>query len=265
MIRELPPPMIRELPGIRHALRWQLTLGAYGSRLFRRRVPDSRFVLFAQGRTGSSLLASLLNAHPAVFCDGELLDTKRLFPRALIDGRARRHPDRVYGFKLKIYHLSMDQRLADPVGFFQQLAGDGWRVVHLVRRNVLRQTLSQFVAERRRSYHLFAGQQEDLGRMEVDLARLVRHTRWRLKMQGLERRALEGVPHAVVHYEDDLMDGTRHQVTADRLFSFLCVPTAPVSTSHRKITPKRLADFVANPEAVAAAITEAGLGQYLEE
>jgi hypothetical protein len=257
--------MTRDLPGIRHALRWRLSLGAYGSRLARRRVPETRFVLFAQGRTGSSLLASLLNAHPAVFCDGELLDAKRLFPRAVIDGRARRHPDRVYGFKLKVYHLSMDQKLADPVGFVRNLAADGWRIIHLRRRNVLRQTLSQFVAERRKAYHLFAGQREDLGRMEVDLARVVRHMGWRLRMQELEERALDGLSHAVVHYEDDLMDGARHQATADRLFAFLGLDPAPVTTAHRKITPKRLADFVANPEAVAAAVTEAGLGRFLED
>lgn len=32
-----------------------------------------RFVIFGEGRTGSDLLANLLNSHPRIVCDLELL------------------------------------------------------------------------------------------------------------------------------------------------------------------------------------------------
>ena len=36
--------------------------------------PEKKFIIFAQGRSGSTLLVSLMNCHKEIFCDGEILN-----------------------------------------------------------------------------------------------------------------------------------------------------------------------------------------------
>ena len=48
------------------------------------------FVVFGQGRTGSTLLQNMLNRHSRIHCDGEILAERRLFPAAWIAGRRAR-------------------------------------------------------------------------------------------------------------------------------------------------------------------------------
>ena len=48
-----------------------------------------RFVIFAQGRTGSTLLTSSLDSHPEIRCADEILGRPRGDPKAYVENRAR--------------------------------------------------------------------------------------------------------------------------------------------------------------------------------
>lgn len=45
--------------------------------------PPRKFVIFAQGRSGSTLLTSTLDSHPDIHCDDEILIVPRAFPPPL--------------------------------------------------------------------------------------------------------------------------------------------------------------------------------------
>lgn len=99
--------------------------------------PSIRFVIYGQGRSGSSLLLDLIGSHPEVYCESEIFHRKvagRLVnPWDYLLARADLAPKPVYGCKMKIYQVTEDQGIEDPHRFMLDLHAAGWKVVHLVR------------------------------------------------------------------------------------------------------------------------------------
>lgn len=221
--------------------------------------------MFAQGRTGSELLRSLLNAHPEVYCDGEILDHRRLVPTAFIRGRAASRGEAVYGFKAKIYQLTQTQEMHDPGAFLHGLHARHWRIVYLYRRNILRQAISNIVAKKRRAFHRKAGDEPSFGKLHVDCGRLLVSMENRRRFLAEEREALGDLPRMDVVYEDDLLPPERQQQAADRVFAFLGLASAPIHTDHLKVTPPRLQDFVENYGEMAAVIVGSRFAEYLAD
>jgi len=84
--------------------------------------PDSvRVVIFAQGRTGSTLLESLLCSSGHFKQHGELLEVsegKILFPIHYIRGLSRWKSNENFIFHVKVYQLTRDRkRPVDPAPF----------------------------------------------------------------------------------------------------------------------------------------------------
>jgi hypothetical protein len=59
--------------------------------------------------------------------------------------------------------------------------------------------------------------------------------------------------HLALHYEDDLEQPEHHQATCDRIFRFLGVPSAPVSTPFRR-RPDGLLEQISNADELLAAL-----------
>jgi len=59
--------------------------------------------------------------------------------------RAARIQENTYGFKVKIYQLTDDQKI-DPHSFLTQLHNQEWKIIYLKRLNALRQSLSMLIA-----------------------------------------------------------------------------------------------------------------------
>src|SRR2546429_2305199 len=104
----------------------------------------------------SELLASLLDAHPAIVSEGEILQRPRRYPTAYLRGhalrmmfRARRGSSmpRVHGWKLITNHVRWyPDVFPDPKAFVADLAADG-EIIHLRRRDLLSQAISLLSAE----------------------------------------------------------------------------------------------------------------------
>ena len=230
------------------------------------RMPRTKFVIFAQGRTGSDLLASLLTSHPQVFCDGEILDTRVLLPMTFVKGRCAASTSDAYGYKLKIYHLTETQHMRDAGPFLAQMHAEAWRIIYLTRRNVLRQALSWFVAERRARYqHRVSDGPMQLERITVDCDAVLRRMEERLQYLSEEKQVLATLPHIRVVYEDHLLDRERHQATLDMIFGYLGLRSAPVRTDLIKITPPRLSDFVENYADVQRVVAMSGYARFLSD
>ena len=229
------------------------------------RTPRVRFVVFGSGRSGTTLLAELLNCHPEIVCERELLHHPLVAPRAHVDRRCALAAKPVYGFKLLIRHLLEVQSLKEPTGFVRRLHEDGYRILHVQRMNPLRKALSYIVAHRRQIWFAPQGAERAPVALEVrmpDLDRwLARLERW----SAAEQEALRGLPHLSIVYEDDLLRSESHQATLDRSCAWLGVPSAACKASLTRIAPDRIRDLVLNYDELAAHLAGTPYERVLDE
>lgn len=113
-------------------------LSNYGGYLWKQsQLPEKKFVIFGRGRSGSTLLVELLDSHPQIHCDNEILHDRVLFPRLYIDSCASRYQSQVYGFKFLSYQIKDVQRISQPKKFLLQLYQSGYKIIYLRRENLL--------------------------------------------------------------------------------------------------------------------------------
>lgn len=224
------------------------------------------FVVVTRGRTGSTLLMSLLDSNPAVIGARELLARRRLLPVRYVTGylamAGRARPETtVAGFKVLAYQLRRIQRGRHLPRLVPGLHASGWKVVHLVRRDALRVALSNAAARQTQFHHHGMVEHEPFA---VDLGMVEQFLDGAATAEATEQEILGGVPHLVVTYEDDLERAECHQATADRVFAYIGVPTAPVQTTHVKSLPARIEDTVTNYDELCAALRGTPYERYLD-
>lgn len=226
--------------------------------------PQVRFVLYGQGRSGSSLLMDLLRSHPDVFCDGEIFSTVAnghlIAPGRYLDALCTLSAKPVYGCKVKIYQMTAQPRIGDPAAFLHDLHESGWKFVHLVRRDLFRKSLSLVVTRYRNGRFIErAGEgAKSLDRMHIDPLQVVEVMRDRQEADRSEKEALGSIPHVTITYEDDLLRGDRHGRTTDLVFDFLGVSRVPVSTRMLRTSRDRLSDYIVNAEDLVRVVRENG-------
>lgn len=224
------------------------------------------FLIIARARSGSTLLTRLLNAHPDVHCAGEVISRRVLAPELFLRNLARKSKTAAYGAKLLSFQMVQVQRLQDPVAFLGRLDRRGFRFIHL-ERDTFAQTLSLTMAQKNSLYHRKEGR-PDRGAggsapVEIDIPDFLRRLEWAELLLEYERFCLRGFDHLHLSYETDLEDEARHQATADRIFDWIGVPSAPVSGGMRKVLPSDPARVIGNYDALAARMQDAGLGHLL--
>ena len=168
----------------------RVQLGLYARRPRRDGGPERRFFVFAQGRTGSTLLAALLGAHPDVQCDHEILSVPVFSPLRYVQRMSLICPARVHGFRVKIYQLTGIQRMRQPREFVLALHEAGYRIIHLKRENLLRQSVSNLFALANRRYHYKSGDDRRVGTISVDCRRVVEMIEKRLRYADDEERVV---------------------------------------------------------------------------
>ena len=108
-----------------------------------------------------------------------------------------------------------------------RMQGRDWRLIHLERRNLLRQVVSNVAAERY-GYGRRVGASGPVREpLHVDPAVLTYWMGVRARSREQEHAALAGLPHETVCYEDDLGDPVSQQAALDRLAAVLGVERQP--------------------------------------
>lgn len=229
---------------------------AYARALFGPRPsPElTKFVIFASGRSGSSLLTDLCNCLPNLHCDQEILAQPVLKPRLWVESHRRKHRASHYGFKVKIYQLSQAQGIDDAGAFLQDLVHHNWKVVYLKRSNVVRQVLSNLAAFRNAQSHYLGEEAPPREPIVVNPAVVLQGVRNRSGIHVDEAMALEGVDHVAINYEADLEDSAAQQWTLDRLAAYLGLPTAVATTARRRINVGTMQELVENYDELASAL-----------
>jgi hypothetical protein len=225
---------------------------------------NSRFLILTTGRTGSELLVSLLNSHPRIICDGEILNLLRDHPDALVirrSVRARIHRASAYGFKLLAHQAGL-QRPADPAGYIRSFPARGFRLVLLERRDWLMQAISA-VRAARTQHHYRQHDQASFTPMRIDPIAVI--AALYLIEEGVTflRSAVADLPHLSLCYEDDLAPPERQQTTVDRVCAYLGVDPAPVSTDLVKLAPPEARRQLENFDELASVLSRTRYARFL--
>jgi hypothetical protein len=232
-----------------------LELSSYARLVVRRARPArTLFIILTAGKTGSTLLVDLLNSHPAIRCDQEVLSHPVLMPQRLLAARTALAGREAYGFKLRLPHLET-QGFPHPAAALQGWHADGWKIVHLVRGSLLRRTVSSIVASRRPSpHHTRRDGPVKLKPLRLDVDELLARMGRQHAISRAEQAALANLPRLTVSYEEDLVDAARHQPALERVFAFLGLAPAPVRTQYVRIVAEPLDRLITNFDEVQAAV-----------
>jgi hypothetical protein len=226
--------------------------------------PTTKFLIFTIGRSGSSLLVDLLNSHPEIHCDNELLERKLIFPKRYIKYRETVAMRDVYGFKLNTYHFDV-QKIKSPISFVSELHATGYKIISLKRRNLLRQSISHLYALHRYKFHQrkSRGEQKHM-RMQIDIEKLGRDLNFFSDHNEIEDNILTYFPYYRIYYEDDLQDEKCHQSTVDRITDYLEISKFNVCTDYTKTTPTNLSSIIDNLDDVFDFVRKTEYAKYLE-
>ena len=229
--------------------------------------PSAKFVILGQTRSGTHVLGDLLNSHTGIHCDEELFDRdipRLMSPELYVEAKRKRFKRQAYGFILHLRHLLMMKDL-EQGAFLSHLHESGWRIIHVHRRNVVRQQVSLEVGKQRRTWHVTSQDAVPPGKVRIDTDDFVRRIRLREIKSALEAELLAHYSPLPVVYEDDLLDAENHQSTLDRAFGYLGVPSMPVSTALVRTSRDSLRDMIDNYAEFEEAVAGAGCAEYLSQ
>jgi hypothetical protein len=216
-----------------------------------------RMAIVTTGRAGSELLSDLLDRHPRVHSEGEILRQGPEFPRAFLRGRvhtARRAGASAYVFKLAALQLAFPRMILQPRLLFADLAADGFTFLYLTRRDALRQAVSYLRSKDNGAFHPRGESALPTGPQVIDPVELIASLRWIEEHDEVIAGALDGLPVRRICYEDDLEDPVARRATLESLFADLGVEPVFEASDLQKATPRDLSDAVANLDEVYDAL-----------
>ncbi len=241
--------------------------------LNRSKMPENKFIIFAHYRSGSTLLADLLNCHPDIFCDGEIfikfihLDFKKvLFPALYLKSQAIKAKSNVYGCDFKLDQLiHICSRFFDsPEKFILKLYQSEWKIIYLQRRNILRQGLSICTANIRQHWHDVPEQPLERTKINISFEKLLQAINFSKKIAFKEIKLLQEIPHLKLVYEDDLLKSEQHQITLDRVFQYLDLPSTLVQTKLKRVSSDNLIDQIYNLDEIIKKIQQTEYAKFID-
>lgn len=234
------------------------------SRVARRLRFPRRFVIITSGRSGSELLVSLLDSHPAVVCEGEILQRPRRHPGAYLRGHAlrmtlrarhRRSIPAVHGWKLVTNHVRWyPEVFPDARAFVDELVADGSTIIHLRRRNLLNQALSLICAEQTQFHYRSGDRRLEFAPVVFEPERLLAQLYHYEEDDQWLTKTIGDLPRLELTYEDDLADPAAQEVTAARVFRELGLAPAEIAAGVHKVAPPDPRGRIANHAEVARAL-----------
>ena len=232
---------------------------------------QNRVVIFAQGRTGSTLLENLICSTGYFRARGELLGGYRnpyvSHPYPYLSGLSKASPQENFIFHLKIYHLTRDRvrrgkKPIDPGAFLKKLSDDGWKIIYLKRKNTVRHIFSNFIVGYRGRYDKLDNAREDI-KIEVDLDLFEASVEQALEHERAEMEALAGLAYHPVVYEEDLENADDHQKTVDAILDFLSLEHRKVKAALKRINVKSLEEQILNYDEFYRLLEKRGWLAYL--
>lgn len=218
----------------------------------------TRFAIISMGRSGSTYLSHLLNSHPDVLSLGELVsphtwyaDCEDMDIHTYLEQRWFKGAD-VAGFKMPWQPIT---KYPDVWGVFW---AQGYRLIHLRRRNKLDHFLSVKLAQKNNEWSSEVEYPDQS--VEIDPNHLLGFINSSTFVDTTLRTMCERGDHLAVDYED-LVQGRGH----DKLQEFLgvdCVNLAPATIRARRLSR---GEAISNFAVLNERFATGPIRQYLDE
>ncbi|MFG6101644.1 hypothetical protein U2F10_05290 [Leptothoe sp. EHU-05/26/07-4] len=223
--------------------------------------PSHRFVLFGEDFSGGRMVTDLLRqvvtdtrygSLPSTWTMEPLLEQRHFFPLRHIQRHGLACPDYLFGFKLSAADLIKTHGMNEPSRFMAILYDQGYKVIHLRRRDLMRHGIAVLKAQQPGSRH-------------INPTALIA-TLKKLDEQRISEAAIVGqVPHLTITYETDLLDPNVHDTVAQRLCRFLSLQQRKRVQYSIKLVHQRLSDLIANYDEVHTALENSDYAYVLTE
>lgn len=234
--------------------RWRRVVGSAYASALRPDLDDIRRVcVVTTRRTGSELLVHLLDSHPQIRFESELLEYAPDFPRLFLRGRASaaaREGSTVHGFKLTADNLERPVPIRQPGLFIDDLEHAGVTFVRLRRLDPIRQAISH---ERARVLGCRHGASPEQ-RPSVRPADVISTMVWLEENERRLDRFLAGRAAHDLVYEHDLATPEQQARTTTLLFGALGVQPHEATSALRPSSPPAIEDMIANWNEVETAL-----------
>lgn len=235
-------------------------------------MAEKNFVIFGQGRSGSNLLLSLLNSHPKFFIDGELFGPQRLknitwLKKMEIRTRPIKHINfrreianaDIFGFKLFIWHHPFSKEI------IKTLHRKDWKIIHLKRRNTLKQVFSGIIGQKNKLYVRKEKTPVSTDILQLIPANVVSDLKFRNMNNIFAQRALKNIPCLEIFYEDHLQKENLWQNTSNQIFDLLGTERYPVSAETLITDPRPDWERIENFEEIIQFLNETGYSKVVED
>lgn len=236
-------------------------------------IPDHKFIIFATARTGSTLLTDLLNSHPLINCDSEILlkfvkniNQSPLFPETYIKSQAIKSLSPFYGCNLKYYQLnkiSLPLNIC-PENIIVNLYKSGWKIIYLKRENILKSSLSNLIAEKRGQWNHTSDKPFKKIKFFIDYEKLLKSIKYHQIVMLEEKIIMEKIPHLPLIYEQDLLHSQQHQITGDKVYQYLSLKSHPVKSQYKKVSSNNLADDIENYQEIISKLQQSEYAKFID-
>ena len=230
-----------------------------------KRESPHKFFIYTHQRSGSTLLVNLLDSHPLIDCEGELILDPMFSPMSHLAKRQRTSLAEVFGFKLQPHHFTY-QNINNPDSFLKELAQSSYKPIILKRRNLFRTALSLLYAINSGKFqrdNQFGGVKS--GKVFIDPDDLLENIQWTEQNIELLDFYADHHPHLELFYEDDLMDQVNHQATVNKICDYLGIQLENVKANLVRIMPGDFSSYIENAEEIQALIVATKYARFLEE
>ncbi|MCF6171950.1 MAG: sulfotransferase [Bacteroidales bacterium] len=231
----------------------------------------TKFLIFGQGRSGSNLLVDLLNSHPDIHCDRELFNENSIkgkdvfrrkliksFPGYYIHHQTNKYPEKLYGFKLLTYQL------ANFPAIRSKLFNHEWKIIHIRRKDVLAQTLSDIVALKTGKYVRKQKDKADNKIFTIDPQDVVSMINIKMNDMEFELELLKGLNYLEIIYENDLANSSKWNESAKGIFRHLGIRPVEVSGTTLKTDNRSNKERISNYADILRYMRKNGLSHLLE-
>lgn len=250
-----------------HLLEGRAALRAIPHRLKNNPRPGKLFVLFGRGRSGSTLLVKMLDAHPDVTCLNEILRYKTFAPTAYFDNVLAPVDTACAGFKLLSYQVRRYNSQRKRNNIREWLTSKEVTIFHLKRRNLFNHAISNIYARRRAVFHSTDQNAGQHATVHIEPGELMAWMSGSETLLAFEDDFLAGLETREIVYERDLEDAAKQTTTFHRLREALSLKDVDVDidVSLKKVTPPNYRRLISNFAEIEAALRGTGFERYLPD
>jgi len=228
---------------------------------FRRRT-YGKFIILTRSRTGSTLLAKLLDQHAQVCCNYErFAKLKGRSVEAIWNSVFTLMPRTIawVGFKIFYYH-PLDATEHEAREIWDRLMGDTTiTVIHLMRRNKIRIAVSSEIAMKTGEYQKQLG--VDRKKITVSKEELRQHIDYTQNAEA-EFRQKFCRHHVIELFYEDLVNDPQGELA--RVFESFGIERIPVNIPSTRQNPERLSELLLNYEELRAEFLNTEWGKYFD-